>query len=1132
MNASFLRTFCASVVSVWFLGLPSVKAAPVFEKNNLAAWCIVPFDAKKRGPEERAAMLKALGIRQFVYDYRTEHVPQWEAEMEALKKNGIELTGWWFPRTLNEEGRRILEVIGRHGWKRCDLWVTGGDSTVEKEVERLKPMAVEAAKVGVRVGLYNHGGWFGEPDNQIATIEALKKEGVNNVGIVYNLHHGHGHLTKLPELMALMKPYLIGLNLNGMDVDGDKKGRKILPIGVGTEDVKVLKVIRDSGYAGPVGILNHTNEDAEGRLKDNLAGLQWVVAQLDGAEAGPRPKYVTWHEEPKLKPASSASEFTPERKPLRVEEWPDWEAPVNRDRMFDFYGKQARFFMKQKPRPSMVEVYPGLDGGKMGHWGNQTEETWRDDRWSKSDLGNVLSTVIHAEGFTLPKAVALRLGNGGEMAAVFDPLTLSFPLVWREGFLKVSDVRRGFMGGMSLEGKVVQKERIAAPKGKVEYRGFYRDGKRVVFAYALNGEELLDTVWEENGVFLRERGPVEGHSHKSVLKGGVTQWPGWIEMKGEIGENRPFAVDTIPVPFENPYGTLFFISGHDFFQDGTAAVATMTGEVWLVKGIDEKLEKVRWKRFATGLHQPLGVRIVNDQLYVLGRDQITRLQDLNGDDEADFHECVTNAQLTSAGGHDYITGLEIDAEGRFYFASGNQGVCRVKPGGEVEVLAKGFRNPNGLGLSEDGTVTTSVQEGDWTPASAICQVVNGAHFGAGGPKDGKMPELPLIYFPRGEDNSSGGQCFVSGEKWSALRGRGNGSGNLVHFSPGSGSAFLVMREQLKGKWQGAAVRLGGGFKSGAQNGRFHPVDGHLYVSGLNGWSSYTPEDGCLQRVRYVGGVAVPVEIESRDNGVLIRFDEAVDVNVAKEAAKHGVQCWNYKYSAAYGSPEWSVKHPDKAGHDVLEVRSAHVLEGGKTLFLEIPQLVPANVVHLHVALTADRSADVFLTAHALGEAFVEFPGYQTIAKESAAVSPDPMASLKMPPPAKPNVWTKGEAGRKLVMEAALGLQFVQKELRVKAGERVTLEFNNPDVVPHNWVLLKPGTTASVGQKVNLLIADPQGLARHYIPETDEVLVFTDMVNPQEKFTIHFDAPKERGDYPYLCSFPGHWQAMNGVMKVE
>ena len=131
-------------------------------------------------------------------------------------------------------------------------------------------------------------------------------------------------------------------------------------------------------------------------------------------------------------------------------------------------------------------------------------------------------------------------------------------------------------------------------------------------------------------------------------------------------------------------------------------------------------------------------------------------------------------------------------------------------------------------------------------------------------------------------------------------------------------------------------------------------------------------------------------------------------------------------------------------------------------------------------------------------------------------------------PAKPNPWAKGEAGREIKVEAALGLQFAQKTLKVRHGERVSLTFKNPDVVPHNWVLLKPGKLQSIGDAANKMITDPQGLAHHYVPESPDVLVYTDMTNPGNTFTIHFTAPDQPGDYPYLCTFPGHWMVMNGV----
>ena len=297
-----LRIHPATLVSVGLaLAVPAACApdapqkasvdAGLFARTNLVAWCIVPFDAKKRGPEERAAMLEKLGFKLFAYDYRAEHIPTFDAEMEALKRHHVRLFAWWFPGALNGEAKAILNVLERHGLRDVQLWVTGGGeptknadeqkARVEAEATRIGPIADEAAKIGCRVALYNHGGWFGEPENQLAIIEKLRAAGTTNVGIVYNQHHGHGQLDRFPELLQKMKRHLFALNLNGMVRDGEKTGKLILPLGQGDLDLKLLRVIRESGWSGPIGILNHTDMDAETRLQENLRGLEQLVAQLD-----------------------------------------------------------------------------------------------------------------------------------------------------------------------------------------------------------------------------------------------------------------------------------------------------------------------------------------------------------------------------------------------------------------------------------------------------------------------------------------------------------------------------------------------------------------------------------------------------------------------------------------------------------------------------------------------------------------------------------------------------------------------------------------------------------------------------------------------------------------------------------
>ncbi|HXJ60853.1 MAG TPA: TIM barrel protein [Verrucomicrobiae bacterium] len=300
---------CVLVTWAW----PARAADSLFARSNLIAWCIVPFDAKKRGPEERAAMLARLGFKHFAYDYRAEHIPTFDAEMDALKRHGVQLDAWWFPTTLNEEARKILDVLKRHHLQ-AQLWVTGAGgptrtpdeqkARVEAEAKRIEPIAQAAAEIGCSVALYNHGAWFGEPDNQIAIIERLKTQGVRNVGIVYNQHHGHGHLADFPALLQRMKPYLLVVNLNGMITNGEALGKKILPLGQGDLDLKLLRIIRDSGWRGPIGILNHTDEDAEARLLDNLDGLDWLARQLDGQTAGPKPTPRSWREPAPAAPAA------------------------------------------------------------------------------------------------------------------------------------------------------------------------------------------------------------------------------------------------------------------------------------------------------------------------------------------------------------------------------------------------------------------------------------------------------------------------------------------------------------------------------------------------------------------------------------------------------------------------------------------------------------------------------------------------------------------------------------------------------------------------------------------------------------------------------------------------------------
>jgi hypothetical protein len=288
-------TAAATIVAASFPLASAQERSPrkdVFDRNNLVAWCIVPFDSKNRGPAERAEMVKRLGFSRVAYDWRDNHVATFEEEILAYKKHGIEYFAFWGTHD------KAFALFAKHDLH-PQIWQTApspdgttNDERVALAVKQLLPLAERTAKMKCKLGLYNHGGWGGEPDNLIAVCKALReKQAMDHVGIVYNLHHGHGHINDFDKALAAMKPYLLCLNLNGMASEG--KGAKILQLGAGEHDVRLLKAIRVSGYTGPIGIIGHTQDDVELRLRDNLDGLDWILPQLDGRAAGDRPKFRT-----------------------------------------------------------------------------------------------------------------------------------------------------------------------------------------------------------------------------------------------------------------------------------------------------------------------------------------------------------------------------------------------------------------------------------------------------------------------------------------------------------------------------------------------------------------------------------------------------------------------------------------------------------------------------------------------------------------------------------------------------------------------------------------------------------------------------------------------------------------------
>lgn len=281
---------------------PATAATPdaLFAAGNLHAWCAVPFDAKKRGPEERAEMLEKLGFKHFVYDWRAKDIPTFDAEIEALKKHNVELLGWWSPTDPHSPVlKSTLEVFQRQN-VHPQLWVMGGgeptktpeeqQARVEQEAERIRQIVELAKPYGCKVELYNHNKWFGVMDNEVAIIERLKQLGVTDVGIVYNFSHGHNDIADFPAIWKRMQPYVVAVNVTGMVENGE---RKIMPPSQGEFELGMLRVIVDSGWHGPIGLIAEQGGDAEVTLGNYQRGLEWCKKELtQPGSGGPKPDFT------------------------------------------------------------------------------------------------------------------------------------------------------------------------------------------------------------------------------------------------------------------------------------------------------------------------------------------------------------------------------------------------------------------------------------------------------------------------------------------------------------------------------------------------------------------------------------------------------------------------------------------------------------------------------------------------------------------------------------------------------------------------------------------------------------------------------------------------------------------------
>ncbi len=438
-----------------------------------------------------------------------------------------------------------------------------------------------------------------------------------------------------------------------------------------------------------------------------------------------------------------------------------------------------------------------------------------------------------------------------------------------------------------------------------------------------------------------------------LTHGGPLHWEAQVETKGVVAKDESaYVVDTLTAPDDNPWHSWLRFGALDFFSDGRAALTTWSGDVWIVSGIDAKLDKLVWKRFATGLFQPLGLRIVHDEIVVLAHGQIIKLHDLNHDGEADFYENFNSDCAVTSNYHEFANCLETDAQGNFYFQKGApalagrqdferysaQSGCLVKvayDGSKIENIASGFRESNGLCISPDGDIFTTDNQGNWMPECPLSLIQKGGFYGMVNPnsKEQPPPRAPsLLWFPYTIDKSSATPVWESSDAW------GPAKGQMAMTSYGMCNLFHIMLDRVDGKiQQAAAVRFQNvAFLSGAMRARFSPKDGQLYVCGLKGWGTAAAKDSCFQRVRYTGKAAnMPVEFQLIKGGVRIVFSDKLTAESASDVGNASAEMFNVVATKEYGSAEYWVNNPAKKGREPLEIKAAKLLPDGKTLELKV-----------------------------------------------------------------------------------------------------------------------------------------------------------------------------------------------------
>ncbi len=471
------------------------------------------------------------------------------------------------------------------------------------------------------------------------------------------------------------------------------------------------------------------------------------------------------------------------------------------------------------------------------------------------------------------------------------------------------------------------------------------------------------------------------------------RWPQAVRTRALLAPSTSaFVVDRIPLPVDNPWRRNVRLADIAFLGNGRAAAVTFDGDVWTIDGLNGDLQNVAWRRFASGLHEPLSLTARNGELFVFDRNGIWRLHDTDRNGEADWHELFANGFVQTAETREFAMTLRAAPDGSFVIAKGGQegttigrdngSVLRISADGRtVTKLGYGLRQPFASVDPKTGRVIASDQQGHYVPSTPLHEIRDGRYYGFIPlilPKDQYPAPIadPIAWIPHAVSASAAGQVWLRGSRMGPID---DALVLLGYYRP---ELFVVRLNERQSRLQAAVVSLSRDLTFAPLAGAVNPADGQLYVTGFQIWGSDAKDVSGLARVRYTGAPStLPRDVVAMDTGVLLRFDVALDRAAALDATNYAAERWNYRRTADYGSPHFTLD--GQKGQDGMVPVSAYLSRDGKAVFVGVRDMQAVMQMRVGWSLKT-RAGEAFehsayLTPHALTRFDPAAEGFDRIA---------------------------------------------------------------------------------------------------------------------------------------------------------